>query len=386
MTAFFQPIRQELGWSYTQISFASSLRGLEMGIYAPLLGLLVDRFGARRLLFAGVLTMGVGLITLSQTHSLLSFYGAFMLIAFGAGGCTSVVTMTAVANWFHRKVGVALGVMASGFGAGGLIVPLIVGLIELFNWRITLVLLGVGVWVLGVPLSLVVRDRPEKYGYLPDGDVSPGPSGGLATAVKEPGKLSLAQAFKNPSFVVVNLAEALRLLCVTAVVLHVMPYLEDAGYSRALAGSVAASIPLVSIVGRFGFGWLSDRFNKRYVMALTFVMMGLGMLFFCYASQAALLIPFLLFFSPGFGGSMVLRGAILRDYFGRASFGKLVGMVLGSGSVGGIVGPTLAGWAFDTLGSYRPVWFALCCLALAASVLVLWVKPLPAATASATAA
>lgn len=116
-TAFFQPIQDELGWSYTQISLGSSLRGLEMGVFAPFVGLIVSRYGPRRLLLAGMITLGIALVLLSRVQSLPGFYGAFILIAFGAGGCTSVVTMTAVANWFHRKVGIALGIMASGFGA-----------------------------------------------------------------------------------------------------------------------------------------------------------------------------------------------------------------------------------------------------------------------------
>ena len=97
-TAFFEPIREEFGWSYTQISLATSLRGLEMGIFAPLIGFLVDRFGARKLVFYGTIAVGLRLILLSLTQSLAMFYASFLLIAFGAGGCASVVFMTAVAQ------------------------------------------------------------------------------------------------------------------------------------------------------------------------------------------------------------------------------------------------------------------------------------------------
>jgi len=128
VTAFVSPLREEFGWSYTQISFAASLRGLEMGIFAPIVGFLVDRFGSKKLLLAGTITTGLGLLFLSRTQSLAMFYASFLLLAFGSGGCTSVVTMTAVANWFHKNIGIAFGVMASGFGASGLLVPLIVEL------------------------------------------------------------------------------------------------------------------------------------------------------------------------------------------------------------------------------------------------------------------
>ena len=97
-TAFFEPIRREFGWTYAQISLAASLRGLEMGIFAPFVGFLADRFGSRKLILLGTITVGFGLILLSLTQSLAMFYSSFLIIAFGAGGSTSVVTMTVVAN------------------------------------------------------------------------------------------------------------------------------------------------------------------------------------------------------------------------------------------------------------------------------------------------
>jgi MFS transporter, OFA family, oxalate/formate antiporter len=377
MTAFFQPISQELGWSYTQISLASSLRGLEMGIFAPLVGILVDRFGSRSLMLLGTITLGMGLIVLSWTQSLLAFYGAFLLIGFGAGGCASVVTTTAVAQWFRRNVGIAMGVMASGFGAGGLIVPLIVELINRYGWRSTLTILAVGMWCLGTPLSLVMRERPEKYGYLPDGDApgTPAPDSKTGLRSADTPEFSVREALRNRAFLFVNLSEAIRLLCVTAVVLHVMPYLENAGFSRAVAGMVAASLPVVSILGRVGLGRLGDRFEKRHVLAGCFLIMSMGLVAFCLVELKVLLLVFLLLFCPGFGGGMVLRGAILREHFGRESFGKLMGLVMGSASLGGIIGPTLAGWTFDTLGSYRPIWFALCGLAVLGALTALRIRP-----------
>ena len=105
-TAFFEPLVKEFGWSYAQISFASSLRGLEMGIFGPFIGVLVDRLGSRILAFSGVIAVGFGLILLSMTHSLATFYISFLLLCFGAGGVASLVFMTVVANWFHKKIGI----------------------------------------------------------------------------------------------------------------------------------------------------------------------------------------------------------------------------------------------------------------------------------------
>lgn len=374
-TAFFQPIREELGWSYTQISLATSLRGLEMGVFAPVVGFLVSRYGPRKLMFAGMVTLGIALIILSRVQSLLTFYIAFFLVAFGAGGCTSVVTLTAIANWFHKKVGIAMGIVASGFGASGLLIPVIVHFIAAWGWRPTLVILAAGTWLLGIPLTAVIRDRPERYGYLPDGKRTISQDTAVPESKEMPG-MRFADALKDVSFLYLNLVEFLRLMSVTAVVFHIMPYLQSIGMDRPFAGMVAASVPLVSIAGRFGFGWLSDRYERRVVMCVTLAIMGIGLLAFSFGEKSWGLWLFVLLFSPGFGGGAVLRGAILRDHFGRDSFGKLMGITMGSGSLGGIVGPALAGMAFDYLGTYKSAWVLLCALCLLASAVVLRIRPL----------
>jgi len=308
-TAFFEPIQREFNWSYTQISLATSLRGLEMGLFAPIVGFLVDRFGSRKLLMGGTIIVGIGLMLLSFTQSLLMFYLSILFISFGAGGCTSVVTMTAVAIWFKKNVGTALGIAACGFGAGGLIIPLIVFLIDAFDWRTTLVILGVGMLFLGVPLSLIVRDRPEELGLGADGsntdlaDKFDKKDGSKKT------KGALLEAIRNKAFLYLVIAEAVRLMAVNAVLTHLMPYLSVIGMSRALSGTVAAAIPLVSIFGRFGFGWWGDRFDKRVVWATTFFLMGSGAFAFCYVHSFWVLLLFILIFASGLGGGMVSRGS-----------------------------------------------------------------------------
>ena len=372
-TAFFEPIREEFGWSYTQISFAASLRGLEMGIFAPLVGFLVDRFGPRKLMLFGTITVGFGLILLSFTHSLAMFYAAFLIIGFGGGGCTAVVAMTAVANWFRRKIGLALGVQGSGIGAGGLMVLLIVCLIDLYQWRATLIILGAGIWALGIPLSLIVRNRPEQYGYHPDGEVSSPQVEGHE--MQDTGvEITLRQALKMRSFLYLNTAEIIRFTALMAVFTHVMPYLASVGMPRPTAGLVAGAIPLIGIIGRFGLGWLGDVFDKRYMLAMATAFISLGLLAFSFAHVKWAIVPFLLLVSTGYGGSLVVRGSIVREYFGRDSFGKMMGVIMGSAALGGIIGPTLAGWLFDTMGNYQPIWLLSCGLNGLATVLILKLK------------
>jgi MFS family permease len=374
LTAFFEPLIKEFGWGYTEISFAASLRGLEMGIFAPIIGLLADRFGSRKLMLLGVITVGLGLVLLSWTRSILTFYTAFLLLALGAGGCTAVVTMSIVAIWFEKNVGKAMGFMASGMGASGVMVPVIVWLIAAYEWRTALLILGLGSFALGIPLSLVVRNRPEQYGYLPDGREPTKDDIAIGRAKPKEAAIPFREAFKNRSFVYLNIAEAVRMMVVMGIITHVMPFLENSGISRATAGFVAAAIPIMSIIGRLSFGWLADVFQKRYVLALGFALMSIGALLFSYSHVYWCLALFLLLFPPSFGGTMVMRGAIIREYFGRDSFGKLIGTVMGAASIGGIVGPTVAGWVFDSLGSYSFIWLVFSGFAALSTLLVLKMK------------
>ena len=370
-TDFFEPLIKEFGWNYTQISLATSLRGVEMGIFAPFIGFLVDRFGSKKLILYGIITTGFGFILLSFAKSLLMFYASFLLLAFGSGSCMGVVLMTTVAKWFDKNVGKAFSVVACAFGAGGLTVPLIVWLIDVFHWRTALIILGVGIWILGIPLALFIRDKPEQYGYFPDGESLP--------PVKNKGEgseIGFKEGFKQRAFLYLNIVELIRHIIISAVVLHVMPSLSSMGVSRSTAGMVAASLPLVSIVGRVGFGWFGDVFDKRHMMAVALGLIGTGLLAFCYVQQGWLLLIFILPFSSGWGGSMVLTRSMLREYFGRDSFGKMLGIIMGLGSIGGIIGPTLAGWVFDTLGSYLVTWLIFCGLSALSIGLILRIKPL----------
>ena len=373
-TAFFEPLVREYGWSYAQVSIASSLRGVEMGLLSPLIGFAADRFGSRKLILFGVIVVGFGLILLSLTKSLVMFYGAFLLLCLGAGGCASLVLITAVVNWFRENVGKAIGIVSCGFGLGGAMVPLIVWLIDVYDWRTALIILALGMWAIGIPLSFVIRDKPEKYGYFLDGEALPRAT--LNPEVQQDEvEVDFKEVLKGRTLWLISLAESIRWVIITAVIIHIMPYLSSIGMSRTNAAYVATALPLLSLIGRFGFGWIGDIFDKRYLMAVTYCLTGVGMLAFSYVEVKWLILPFLLLFSPAFGGSIPLRAAMTSSYFGRASFGKALGIVMGISSIGGIIGPALAGWAFDNMGSYHLIWLIFCGLSFVSVALILMVKP-----------
>ena len=359
-TAFFDPLVKEFNWSFTQISFAMSLRGLEMSFLAPIVGFLVDRYGPRRLCLCGIFTIGVGFLLLSLTRTLWMFYAGIVLIAFGGGGCTGVVMNNAVSNWFRKRIGLALGIMNAGVGACGLLIPVIVWLIDTFGWRVSVVVLGVGAWITCLPLALIIRDRPEQCGLHPDGDTLP-PGirfhGGENRPSAAP--MSFSEALRHRAFLFIVLAEVIRMMVLAAVMNHIMPYLNVLQFPRSTAGLIAGGMSVFSIPGRLYFGWLADRFDKRWVAAVAGCLMSLGMFFLCYADQGWVMILVLLFFPVGYGGAMTVRGAMIQSYFGRAAFGRLIGLVMGASAIGGIVGPTLAGYLFDISGSYTYTWIFL---------------------------
>ena len=373
-TAIFEPIADEFGWSYTQISLAASLRGLEIGLLAPFVGLLVDRWGPRRLMFAGATIAGLGLIVLSRTTSLAMFYGAFALIAVGMSTASSTVLMTAVANWFHKKVSIAAGITITGYGVGGLLIPAIVGLIDIFEWRTAILIFGVGAWVLCVPLSLLVRHKPEQYGYLPDGEVSNAVASdeAIISAQIAQDKTGVKQALTSRFFWHIALSLTCQGMALAAVITHVMPYLSSVGIARTTSGALASAIPLVSIGGRLGSGWLGDRFSKKWIAVSGFALTTLGLLCFGFAAGGGmwLLVPFVILFSTGYGGNNTMRVALVREYFGRARFGTVHGLVVGIMMLGHLIGAPLAGWAYDNWGSYQEIWFIFAGLTFLASIIM----------------
>jgi MFS family permease len=370
-TAFLEPIANELGWSYAQVSLGSSLRGLEVGVLAPFIGILVDRWGPRRLIFVGAIIAAAGALLVSQSSSLIMFYGAFVLMAVGTSCCTGIVLTTAVANWFRRRIGMASAIAICGFGFSGLLIPGIVSLIDAYAWHVALAILALGIVVLVLPLSFVFRHKPEQYGYLPDGKaVDREPLVGTLDqpATSDEVDVRALQALKSGTFWRLVAISVCHMVVMSSAIIHVMPYLSSIGMVRSMSSIVAAAIPLSSIGGRLLFGWLGDRFDRRLITAVAFVMIGLGIFCFAYASIAGfwLVIPFLALFGIGYGGNNALRIALAREYFGRANFGSIYGLVMGMSVVGSIVSPPLAGWVYDTLGSYQVVWFAFATLPIAA--------------------
>jgi sugar phosphate permease len=373
-TAFFDPIANEFNWSYAQIALAASLRGAEVGVIAPMMGFIVDRYGPKRVVISGVIILGCGLIFLSRINSLIAYYLAFGIIAIGMSALSPTVFTTTLSNWFTKKLGMATGILSSGFAFGGLLVPIIITLINIYDWRTTIVILSIGIFVIGLPLSLIIKNRPDNNSELQDkNDENNAKSLNNIKNYSSNANFTVKQALKNRAFWGIGLSSTLIMLTISAMTVHVMPSFSTVDINRTTAGIVATSLPLMSIIGRFVSGWLIDKVNKNhYIAAAFFLMVGLGSLVFSFISidKTWLIFPFIFLYSTGWGGNLSSRAGLTRQYFGRLHFGAIFGLIAGMAAIGSILGPFIAGLIFDTNGSYTVVWFVFAAFGVLAAAIL----------------
>ncbi len=360
-SVFFPAILEEFGWSRAQGSLALTIQGMEAISVAAAIGYLVEKVGARRLMLFGLATTGLGLILLSMTNSLWWFYGAFIVISVGTSAAAGIVAQSLVVKWFHRQRGRATTVLMLMPGLGAtLIIPIVTFAIEAIGWRETLVFIGIGLWVLAVPVLLVVRDSPESVGLEPDG-AEPRASSEVGAAAIGAGELeergfTVGQAIRLRTFWLLAACFTLWSLAGSSVQPHLFVALTGIEMPRSQAALVVSLVPALSIIGRLGFGLLTDSVDQRYLLAVAAVTMAVGLAFLALlmARPAAtwLAFPFLAFFAVGFGGSIPTRIVISGYYFGRQHFAAVFATLQAVSAWGGMVGPLFSGWVFDTTGSY----------------------------------
>jgi MFS family permease len=389
-SVFFNPIRETFGWSATVTSVAFTLRGLETGVLGPVAGLLVDRVGPRKLMVSGWVIVGLGFLLMSRIDSLWAFYATFVVAAVGMSFGAGVVINTAVANWFTKKRSRALAITFIGPGASGLLAPLFVFSISQIGWSTTLTITGIALLVIGIPLSLLFRDKPGRYGYLPDGEIrapipqtAGEPNLRSLNKIVEPDSASSVTDFtakaalRTRAFWLLSSSFFFQQMGTSAVVVHIVAYLESVKVPTTIAAIAVTGMTLCSLIGRIGFGFLGDFTNKRYLITLSLVLQTIGLFLFSLivADRVWLLILFLLTFGPGFGAPIPLRSAMQADYFGTRSFGTIMGLMSLIGTIGGLASPIIAGWIFDTTGSYQFAWWLFTIVTIPAVPLMLLARP-----------
>ena len=373
-TAFFNPISKEMKWGSTVISFAFSLRSVEGGILQPIIGFFVERVGIRKCIVSGVVLMGIALFLISQISTLTTFYIGFVILAIGFTMAAGIAEYTAIANWFHKRRSLALGIVTAGWGVSGVMTPIIAIMIGYFGWRETLMILCPFIVVIGIPLAFIIRDRPESYGMHPDG----------ITEIKYPHEvpvsdglsreLTLRESVKTRAFWILLLYCFFIQFAFSTIPVQEMPHLINVGISEKLAALTMTGFSLVSIIGRLGFSWLGDTFSKKKLLIIAAALQAVG--FFIYANirSAWMIIPFIVLYGPGFGATVPLLPAIQADYFGVRSFASVRGVLSIAFAVPGIIAPVFAGWIFDQYHSYTPA-FLIFAISAALAVPVMMLMP-----------
>jgi MFS family permease len=365
---FFKELQTELGWSRAMISGAPSLAFLIMGVVGIPVGRLNDRIGPRAIIAYAGIAFGLGYMFMSillAPWQLYLFYGGLVGIGLSAH---DVVTLSTVARWFVKRRGMMTGIVKVGTGCGQFLIPLTASaLISVYGWRRTCYILGAIVLVTLVAWAQAMRRDPQEMGLLPDGD---GSESGRKEIGTQEGGISLQAAARMVPFWVMCITWFAVFFCLLTIIVHIVPHARDMGLPPAFAAGVLSMIGGVSISGRFVMGAAVDKIGGK--RSLTICLFGLvfGLICLLLATKAWMLFFFAAVYGVAHGGLFTVVSPTMAELFGTGSHGVLYGIVLFSGSVGGAVGPLMAGRIFDVTGSYRPVFFILIGMAVSGFLLV----------------
>jgi len=373
--AFFDPIVDQFGWSRATTSAAMSLQRTETGAISPFVGYFINKFGPRNVMLVGTVILSLGFILLSRIQNLWQFYAVFLIITLGLSFGTFLIVTTTVANWFVKKRAKAMSITMAGSGLGGILVPVIVWLIATTDWRTGLVYVGIGFFLVGIPVSFTMKSRPEDYGLLPDGadpnDFSDGKADGTGKlGFLDEVNFTAKQALKTRTFWQLSLSMGASQLIISASIHHI-PAITSFGMGRGTAAMVILGVSLFSVFGRLASGYMGDIMDKRKVIAIAFVFQFIGTLAFAFTSSPWHLVVFLVAWGFGFGASIPVRFALIADLFGRRSYGSVMGTMMTTSAIFGVAGPVLVGWAFDVRGNYREPFLMIAFSVLIAIPLIL---------------
>jgi sugar phosphate permease len=377
---FLLPMEEDLGVGRDSISLVYALTGLQVGLFAPVAGMLAQRYGGRKLLLFGALSSGAGYIVLFWVNSLLALFIVFAALISLGFNWSILQAPTAITNaWFARQKALALSVLSAGIGLGGLlIVPTLAALVRANGWRPTAVVAGIVIIIVGVATASIIRNTPEEKGLTPDGDPvleqRPG-----STPIGDPeGDTSLTarQAFRTPLYWLLLIGVVLWMSTYGSLGLHFIPILVSKGESTQtaawFAGMYAVStFPMVLLIG-----WLSDRFNGLLVLA--------G---FAISLSLAVLVLRLSEAPPGYALAVLLVSpvesvwpvfwAVLGRAYGRRWFDSIRGWIYGMVLLGSAGWSYIPGVVFERTGSYNGWLTALIFLMIATSAVFVLASRFP---------
>jgi sugar phosphate permease len=380
-------LEEDFGWSRTQLSVAFSMQRLESGMLGPLQGWMVDRFGPRAVMLIGLTVFGLGFIAFSQVHSLLWFYIVFMVMATGQSLGSMLSLSVSLVNWFHRRRGIALGLVGTGMATGGILQPVVVAGLEGLGWRTMAFASGVIILAVGLPLTTLVRHRPEDLGMRADGDPIDDPASVIeANEVLQQREFSFSarEAMHTRSFWLLSLGHAAGLMTVGAMLVHFVSHVTDElQISLGAAARMTTLMTVMLVIGMVSAGWLGDRISKRMIIVAAMVVHTSAMLLLAAVSDVTLVALAAGLQGLAWGARGPLSQALRADYFGTASYGTIMGFSSLIIMMGMTAGPLMAGVVYDRTGSYSTGFLVLAAVAALGSLCFLFATkpPLPPSAA-----
>lgn len=350
---FLTELCTDLGWSRAMVSGAFSLLMICLGGFSFVAGRLNDRYGPRLALMISIVVMSAGyalMATVAAPWQLYVFYG---LMAGGGYSFCYLPIASIASRWFVAKRGVVLGVTTAGVGVGALVIaPFAQVLISEFGWRISYLMLAGLLVIIAVPLSRFMRLEPCEKGLEPYGLEK------MAAGQQNNGHSSntmdftLKQAFRTRAFWLLFAMHMFFILPLQMVMVHLKAYAADVGIAPMIAAILIGLVGGGSILGRVIMGRLSDKIGRKASFFIAYFLLAMMMLWLIKARQPWQFYLFSVVFGFGYGNCDILFPAITGDYFGTKFHGSIFGMVSLAIAPGGAIGPLLAGYIFDTTGSY----------------------------------
>ena len=379
---FIKPMGDQLGIGRADFGWAQTARQASSSVTSPIVGWLLDRYGARVMLPVAVTLTGVSMIGLAYINHAWQLIALFAIMGLvGLSGPGALVTSVPVLKWFVVDRGKAVAFMSLGVPFGALIfIPLTQFVINVAGWEmswIVLAVIGIGVVV---PLTgIFVRRQPEDIGLLPDGAVEQDPvEGDSGVPVPPSGEVSwtVSEAMRSTTLWRLVVVFSAVSLATSTVGLHRIPSFMDKGLDPTLISFATAFDAVCAGVSTFSFGMLVRYIPARYLGATGFMMLATASVLTIYANSILIVFISMAVFGLGIGGMMFLQNFIWADYFGRGSVGSIRGLVNPINLVVGGLGAPVAGYIHDFTGTYDPAWWVGVGLMVFAALLTV-VTPAP---------
>lgn len=355
LPVFLVPLQEHFGWTRAGISAGPALGAVVSGVLAVFVGLLLDRFGTRKVMTAGAFVMTLGFVGLATMTALWHFWLSSVVVAAGISCVAFVPIQTLISHWFTRRRGLAMGLTLAGIGFGGLLLAPTTGfIVDNYGWRQAYLTLGALVLVMVTALVLsVIRQSPRDLGLFPDGDIPDNESTATGSGgdIILPG-LELGEALRTLPFWLITGANFLVVFTAFGMVQHLHALLTDAGYAGSTAASVLGVAIGITMVGRIMFGLLTDRFAIRWVFATVVALPTIAAFLLVQVEHSAALVAFCICFGLGLGGAAVMVPLAVGACFGLKAYSKIVGAIFVSATAGAALGPTVTGQLYDMSGNY----------------------------------